>query len=350
MLFGLGAKPVVGLDIGSSAIKLVEAEKKRNGWIVKSFASVALPEDTIVDGEIVNHAAVVESILAAVKESGVSTKFVTAAVSGSSVIIKHIAIPKASPKDLDDQVYWEAEQYIPFDISEISLDYEVVQEDMGDGKMDILLVAAKKDFIEKRLSAVRDAGLEPHILDVDSLAMANAFWENYDMSPDNAVVLIDIGASLTKLNIVSHNTTIFTRDVAIGGKNLTQEIQNKLGISFQEAEVLKIDACTTGQIPEEVAPLVAAISENIALEIRRSLDFYAASPTQHPVTGIFLCGGACRMPGLSNMLGEMLGLPVDFLNPFTKVTCSGRIFTDEFIEAISSAAAVPVGLSFRRED
>jgi type IV pilus assembly protein PilM len=349
MLFGIGAKPIIGLDIGSSAIKIVEAEKRRSGWVVKGFSSVMLPEDTIVDGEIVNHAAVVEAIKNLVKESSLRGKQICTSVAGSSVIIKHIAIPKAAPKELEDQVHWEAEQYIPFDMKDISLDFEVVQEDMGDGKMDILLVAAKKDFIDKRLAAVKDSGLEAEVLDVDVLALANVFWENYEMTPDNAVLLVDIGASLTKINIVSESTTIFTRDVAVGGKNLTIEIQNKLGISFPEAEVLKIDACTTGQIPEEVLPLVNAISENIALEIRRSLDFYAASPTQLPVTSVFLCGGASRIPGLANMLAEMLGLPIEYLNPFTKVACSGRQFNEEFLAAVSSSAAVPIGLALRNE-
>ena len=349
MLFGLGAKPVIGLDIGSSAIKLVEAEKKRSGWVVRSFTSLTLPEDAIVDGEIVNHVAVVEAIKSILKESATRSKLVSTSVAGSSVIIKHISIPKTAPKEMEDQVYWEAEQYIPFDMKEISLDFEVVQEDMGDGKMDILLVAAKKDFIEKRLAAVRECGLNPQVLDVDVLALANVFWENYEMTPDNAAILVDVGASLTKINIVSHNTTIFTRDVAVGGKNLTQEIQNKLGISFQEAEVLKIDACSTGQIPEEVLPLVNAISENISLEIRRSLDFYAASPVQLPVTAVYLCGGGSRIPGLSNMLAEILGLPIEYLNPFAKVACSGRQFNEEFLSAISSSAAVPLGLALRNE-
>jgi type IV pilus assembly protein PilM len=348
-MFGFGSKPIVGLDIGSSAIKLVEVEKKRNGWLVRSFSSVTLPEDTIVDGEIVNQAAVVESIKTLLKEASPRSKMVCTSVAGASVIIKHISIPKTGPKELEDQVYWEAEQYIPFDMKEISLDFEVVSEDSGDGKMDILLVAAKKDFIDKRLTTVRESGLDPTILDIDVLALANVFWENYEMTPDNAVVLVDVGASLTKINIVSHNTTIFTRDVAIGGKNLTQEIQNKLGISFQEAEVLKIDACSTGQIPEEVLPLVTSISENVALEIRRSLDFYAASPVQLPVTGVFLCGGASRIPGLSNMLTEVLGLAVEYLNPFNKVACSGKQFNEEFVAAISSSAAVPLGLALRNE-
>ena len=350
MLFGIGAKQVFGLDIGSSAIKLVEADKKRNGWVIKNFSSVSLPEDSIIDGEIVNHAAVVEAIKGLVKESSVRGKAVCTSLAGASVIIKHIAIPKTNPRELGDQVYFEAEQYIPFDMSEISLDYEVVQEDMGDGKMDILLVAAKKDFIEKRLAVVKDAGLEPEVLDVDVLALANVFWENYELPPENAVVLVDLGASLTKINIVSSSASIFTRDVAVGGKNLTQEIQNKLGISFQEAEVLKIDACSTGQVPEEILPLFTSISESIALEIRRSLDFYASSQTQYPVTGVYLSGGSSRILGISDMLGEMLGLPIEYLNPFNRIACSGKQFNEEFLTAISQSAVVPLGLALRGND
>ena len=153
-MFGFGAKPIVGLDIGSSAIKLVEVDKTRSGWVVRSFSSVTLPEDTIVDGEIVNQAAVVESIKSLLKETSVRSKLVCTSVAGASVIIKHISIAKTNPKELEDQVYWEAEQYIPFDMNEISLDYEIVQEETGDGKMDVLLVAAKKDFIEKRLGLI----------------------------------------------------------------------------------------------------------------------------------------------------------------------------------------------------
>jgi len=350
MLFGLGAKPIAGLDIGSSSIKLVEAERRRGGWVVKRYANIPLPEDTIVDGEVVNHAAIVEGIKAAVQESGTRIKLVAASVAGSSVIIKHIAIPLTKPAEVEDQVYWEAEQYIPFSISEISLDYEVVRENNGDGKMDILLVAAKKDFIEKRLAAIREAGLEPAILDVDVFALANVYWENYDMPPESSVVLVDVGASLTKINIIDSATTLFTRDVGVGGRNLTQEIQNKLGISFQEAEVLKVDSSVSGQIPDELVEVFNTITESIAMEIRRSLDFYAASPTQLPVTGLFLGGGSCRIPGLVNMLQEMLGLPVDYLNPFNKVECAVPDLDEAALSSIGSVMVVPMGLALREED
>jgi type IV pilus assembly protein PilM len=349
MLFGFGAKSIFGLDIGSSSVKIVEMQKKRGGHTMSSYTSVALPEDTIIEGEIINQAAVVEAIKAALKEVSVKSNLVCTSVAGSSVIIKHIAIPKTEPKDLEDQVYWEAEQYIPFDIKEISLDFEVVQQDMGDGKMDILLVAAKKDFIEKRLSAVREAGLVPEVLDVDALALANVFWENYELSEGSAAVLIDIGANLTKICIVSKDSALFTRDVAIGGKNLTTEIQNKLGVSFQEAEVLKVDAASAEQAPAEIAPIIHSISEGITLEIRRSLDFFAASSSNFSISNIYLSGGSSKIAGLGSMLEEMTGLPVSILNPFTKISASSD-FNDEFLAAIAPLAAIPMGLALRNGD
>lgn len=350
MLFGLGAKPLVGIDIGSSSVKLVEAEGKRNGWVVKRFAVAQLPEDTIVDGEVVNHGAIVEAIKTVVKESGTKAKLAATSVSGASVIIKHINIPITKPTELEDQVYWEAEQYIPFPMAEISLDFEVVREDNGDGKMDILLVAAKKDFIEKRLSTIRDAGLQPEVLDVDVFAIANVFWLNYDVPPDSSVVLVDVGASLTKINIVDARSSLFTRDVAVGGKNLTQEIQNKVGVGFSDAEAMKVDAAASGQIPDEVAEVFATVTENIAVEVRRSLDFYAASPTQLPIASIYICGGSSRIPNLLSILQEMLGLPVDYLNPFNRVEVADGAFSEELMAAISASAVVPMGLAIRGQE
>lgn len=350
MLFGLGNAPsIVGLDIGSSSIKLVEVTKKRSGYVMTNFSSVPLPEDTIIDGDIVNHTAVVEAIQAVVKEAATKSKQTCTSVSGSSVIIKHVTIPKAKPKELEDQVYWEAEQYIPFDMAEIKLDFEVIQEDVGDDKMEILLVATKKDFMEKRLAAIREAGLEPAIVDIDSLALANVYWENYELDSGSAALLIDIGANLTKINIVNSTTTLFTRDIALGGKTLTLEIQNKMNVSFQEAESLKIDAANSGQIPEGMQPLVGNICENLALEVRRSLDFYAAASLPYNVTGAYLCGGSSRLPNLIQALEEMLGLPVQMLNPFNKISYSGRDFNDEFIAAVGPSSVVPLGLALRTE-
>lgn len=346
MLFGFGAKSIFGLDIGSSSVKLIEAQKKRGGFHMTAFSSVPLPEDTVVDGEIINHAAVVEAVKAAYKEARPRSNMVCLSVAGANVIIKHILMPQAKPQELEDQVYWEAEQYVPFDMNEISLDFEVVKEDAGDGKMDVLLVAAKKDSIEKRNQVLKDCGLLPEIVDVDAIALANVFWANYDLPAGAGAVLVDVGACHTKINIVSDKTTLFTRDVAAGGKNISQEIQNKLGVSFQEAETLKIDACNSGQVPEDIAPVLNMIVESLTLEVRRSLDFFSTSGQDTTLSGIYLAGGSSRIPGLQKVLEEMTGMPTDYLNPFAKVSFAKK-FNDQFIGAMSAAAVVPLGLAIR---
>jgi type IV pilus assembly protein PilM len=351
MFFGAGKKAsIFGLDIGSSAVKIAELEKRRGGYHMTCFGAAGLQEDTIVDGEVLNHVAVVDSIKNLTDELNVSSKNIATGVSGASLIVKHIFLPKVTPKELDDQVFWEAEQYIPFDMAEISLDYEVVNESGEDDKTEILLVAAKKDFIEKRLTAIRDAGFEPDVLDIDAFALANIFWENYEVLDNTSVLLVDIGASLVKINIVTDKTTLFTRDIGIGGKDLTQEIQNKLNVSFQEAEALKIDAAASDRIPEDVMAAIGVISENMALELRRSLDFFIASNNKYPIAKAYVCGGSSKIPGLLQVIEEMIGVPVEFLNPFLKITYNPKIYNEEFIAAISASAAIPLGLALRNFD
>lgn len=351
MLFGGGKQEsVFGLDIGSSSVKVAEVEKRRSGFYMTSFGAIGLQEDVIVDGEILNHPVVVDSIKNLLSELKIKSSRVCTSLSGASLIVKHITLPKVAPKELDDQVYWEAEQYIPFDMNEISMDYEIVNPETEDGKTEILLVAAKKDFIEKRLTAVRDAGLEPNILDIDSFALANIFWENYDIPDDTSAILVDIGASLVKVNIVTSKNTLFTRDIGIGGKDLTHEIQNKLNLSFLEAESLKIDAMGTDKIPDEVATAINTVSENVALELRRSLDFFIASNNKYPIAQAYICGGSCKIPGLINVIEEMIGMPVEFLNPFQKIGYDTGVYNSEFIDAIAASAAVPLGLALRNFD
>lgn len=351
MLFG-GSKQetLVGLDIGSSSVKMAALEKRRGGYFMTAFGAIGLQEDAIVDGEILNHVAVVDAIKALGNELGITSGRICTSLSGASLIVKHVNLPKVPAKELDDQVYWEAEQYIPFDMNEISLDYEVINPETEDGKSEILLVAAKKDFIEKRLTAVRDAGFEPAILDIDSFALANIFWENYEVPEGTSALLVDIGASQVKINIVTGTTTLFTRDIGIGGKDLTGEIQTKMNLSFQEAETLKIDASMGENVPEEVATAIGTVSENIALELRRSLDFFIASNNQFPLAKAMLAGGASQVAGLPQLIEEMIGIPVELLNPFKSVEFNTKTYNDEFIQAITPTAAIPLGLALRGFD
>ena len=347
-MFGFGdKKSLFGLDLGSSSIKVAELAQKRSGYILKSFGAVGLPADTIVDGEVLNHTAVVDSIKHLTSELSISATDVCTSIAGLSLILKHITIPMVPAREMEDQVYWEAEQYVPFDLSEISMDYEVLIPETVEGKTEVLLVAVRNDFVEKRLAAIRDAGYNPSVVDVDVLALANVYWANYDCAPNTSTLLVDIGASLVKINIVTNNTTLFTRDVTVGGKDLTEDIQDKLGVSFQEAETLKIDAAASDQIPEEVVAAINGITENIVLELRRSLDFFIASNSEFPIAKAYISGGSCRIPGLLNVMEEMIGLSVEFLNPFERIEYNKKVYNDDFIAAIASSAVVPLGLAMR---
>lgn len=349
-LLNRNKKNIIGLDIGTSSVKLAKLQKKRGSYQLKNLQIAPLPEDAIIEGEIVDHNAVVEAIESLISESKIKVSGVSTSIAGASVIIKRVQTQKAEPLVMDDQVYWEAEQYVPFDMSEISLDYEILQDNLPDNKCEILLVAAKKEFIEKRLSAVRELGLEPQVLDVDSLAIGNLFWENYEIPDSTSVMLIDLGASITKINIITNSKTIFTRDIAIGGKAITKEIQNQLGLSYQDAENLKIDASATGQFPSEVIDPINKIIENIVLEARRSLDFAISASEDFPITDVFVCGGNCMMPGILDLVQEMLGLPTQILNPFERISFDSSEFNEEFLNAVGVSSALAIGLALREFD
>lgn len=349
-LLNRNKKNLVAVDIGTSSVKLAKLHKKRGKYILKTFQMVTLPEDAIIEGEIVDHNAVVEAVENLLIESKSKSNAAATSITGSSVIIKRVATDIAEPVVLDEQVYWEAEQYVPFDMNEISLDYEILEPDIGNNKCEILLVAAKKDYIEKRLSVLRDVGLEPVVLDVDSMAIGNLFWENFNVPENTSVMLIDMGASITKINIVTNSKTIFTRDIGIGGKAITKEIQNTLGLSYQDAEALKIDSAASNQFPPEVLDSVNKIVENIVLEARRSLDFAVSASEDHPITDIFVCGGNCMIPGIIDTMQEMLGLPTQFLNPFEEIEFDSGEFNAEFMGAIGVVAAVAIGLALREFD
>ncbi|MBI3558149.1 MAG: type IV pilus assembly protein PilM, partial [Deltaproteobacteria bacterium] len=213
------------------------------------------------------------------------------------------------------------------------------------GKMEIMLVACKRAIIEAYQAVLKDAGLNANIVDIDVFALQNTFETNYP--PDACAALVDIGAASLKLSICAAGQPVFTRDSAIGGKALTTEIQKHLNVSYNEAELLKIDGNSQGQVPQEVSDLMHVMAENFAAEIKRSMDFYGASNAGTPLTTVLLAGGSCRLPNLTKMVEDAVGLPVQLLNPFNSVAYDERVFTPDYINAVASMAAVPVGLALR---
>lgn len=344
--FGGGSSTVVGLSIGTSSIKIVELKKSGRTWKLLHFGIAQLPEDVIVNREIINPIAVTESINTLVSQIKLKNKTVCASLSGTSVIIKRMNLDIPNMKDLQEQVFWEAEQYLPFDVSEVVMDYQVLSKSK-DSKVDLILVAVKKAVLDSYMGCIESAGLKPKIVDVDFFALQNLYEANYPPNPSEAVAVVDLGASALKIVVVHNGIPVFTKDSAVGGKNLTAEIQKNLNLSYVDAETLKLGGGPGGTVPQEVSELMQTMADNFATEIKRALDFYNASSSGAPVSYILLSGGSAKIPNLSRIVEESLGLPTQIINPFNAISYDPAVFTQDYLGSIAAIASISIGLALR---
>ncbi|HEX7788757.1 MAG TPA: type IV pilus assembly protein PilM, partial [Methylomirabilota bacterium] len=290
-LFGK-KKGIVGVDIGSSAVKAVELKVGGKGGDEFSLLNIGvemLPPEAIVDGAIMDAGAVIDSIQRLFQDNKIKTTDVATGVSGNAVIVKKISLPQMSAEELSESIHWEAEQYIPFDIQDVSLDYEVLDSG-GGGNMDVLLVAVKKDKISEYTSALTQAGKNASIMDVDVFALQNCYEINYGIDPGRVVALLNIGASIMNVNVVKGGSSVFQRDIAAGGNQYTDAIQKDLNLSFEQAEALKKGEQVEGASAESLHPILQAVSENLAMEIQKTFDFFRATSQEDRIDQIFLSG------------------------------------------------------------
>ena len=350
-MFGLGkSKAVVGLDIGSSAVKAVELKQAGKGWKVAAFAIQPVPPDSIVDGAIIDGAAVADAIRRIFEDKRFKTKEVAASLSGNAVIVKKINLPVMTEAELAESIYWEAEQYIPFDIQDVNIDYQILDAGAGGegGTMEVLLVAAKKEKIADYTGVISQAGRTPIIVDVDAFALQNAFEMNYGLEKEQVVVLLNFGASAININIITGDQSVFTRDISMGGNSYTEAVQKELNLPFESAEQLKRGQPVEGVNAEDVIPVLHTMTENVLLEIQKTFDFYKASATSDRIDRIVLSGGAARVDGFVPALQERFGTAVELFNPFQKIAWETAKLGVEDADGVSPAAAVAVGLALRR--
>jgi type IV pilus assembly protein PilM len=344
-------KAALGLDIGSASVKLVQLKEKRGGYMLQAFGSAPLPPEAIVDGALMNSAAIVQAIQDLVAEQKVKAREVAIGVRGHSVIIKKISLPRMTQEELDESIQWEAEQYIPFDVKDVNIDTQILTPE-GDaaGQMDVLLVAAKKDMINDYTSVCAEAGLQATVVDVDAFAVQNAYEANYEVDPSQTVVLINVGAAVSNINIIARGVTTFTRDITMGGNAFTEEIQKQLNISYDEAEALKVGGQgeSDAVVPQEVERVIQGVADQMGGEIQRSLDFYSSTAADARIARVYLSGGTARIPALFKVIEARAGVPVEILNPFKNVEIDNRRFDPAAILAAAPSAAVGVGLALRR--
>ena len=347
MFFLKKKKEVIGIDIGSSSVKLVQLKDLKGVYQLLNVGIVPLPPEAIVDNTLMDSASIVSAIRNLVASLGVKVRNVACSISGNSVIIRKILLPAMPSEELEDQITWEAEQYIPFDINDVNMDFQILSPDSVDpAKMNVLLVASKKDIINDYVAVFNEAGLQLSVVDVDSFTIQNVFEANHDVEPDEVSALINIGASVMNINIVKSGITLFTRDVQMGGNLYTEEIQKQMGLSSPEAESMKMLARETGN--SVLLEVLSKVNETISQEIRRSLDFYNSTANEDKITRIFMSGGCSKVCNLLEAVSEKLGLPVEIINPFAKLKYSEKDFDPEYLEEIGPLMAVTVGLAIRR--
>jgi type IV pilus assembly protein PilM len=344
-LFGK-KKNLVGLDVGSSSVKAVELKPgKGDSFQLTTIGLEYLPPEAIVDGQIMDSTSVIDAIQRLFSEYKIKTTDVATSISGSSVIVKKIQLPAMSEQELAESIHWEAEQYIPFDIQEVNLDYQVLDASAAGGNMDILLVAAKKDKINDYTSVVTQAGRNPVVMDVDAFALQNAYEMNYGVEPGRVVAMVNIGASQANINVVRGEMSIFTRDITtIGGNQYTEAIQKDLNVSFEQAENMK----QGGENAESVAGILRSVTDTVLLEIQKTFDFFKATTSEDRIDRIVLSGGSARIPGLSDAIGERFDTRVEIFNPFQNMTYSPKDFDAEFLAEVGPACAIAVGLAMRK--
>src|SRR5687768_9426419 len=344
----MGKKSLVGLDIGSSSVKAVELNKKGNALQLVNLGFENLQPDTIVDGQIMELNNVANVITSIFTEHQIKTTRVAAGVSGHSVIVKNIILPQMSEEELQESFSWHAEEHIPFDIADVNLDYQLTNN--SSESLHVLMAACKSDKIANVKQAIQLAGKQPVVIDVDAFALQNCYEVNYQPKPGQIVALLNIGASTMNINILNGTRSVFARDASVGGSQYTSLLQKELGLSFEQAEAVKRGLPLPDGIESRpIQPIIETVSDILALEVRKTMDFYRATADEgeSQIQKILLAGGGSKLPGLADFFGRRFDMPVEVFNPFRQIEVDERKFDPDYMREIVPEMAVAVGLALR---
>lgn len=343
---------VLGLDISSTAIKLLELGQNGDRLRVESYAVEPLPANSVIEKNIADVEAVGDAIKRAVKRSASRTKLAAVAVAGSAVITKIIAMPASLSEDeMEQQIELEADQYIPYPLEEVNLDFEIIGPSENDPeRIDVLLAASRSENVDIRIAAIEIAGLKAKIVDVEAYAMENAFSLLIPQLPeqgiDQTIAVIDIGATMTTLNVMHDRKTIYTREQVFGGKQLTEEIQRRYGLSYEEAGMAK----RQGGLPDNYGPeVLEPFKDAMTQQVSRSLQFFYGSSQYNNVDHIVLAGGSAMIPGIDEMIANKLGVHTSVANPFTNMTLASRVKAQS-LSNDAPALMIAAGLAMRSFD
>jgi type IV pilus assembly protein PilM len=339
-------KSVTGLDIGSFAVKLVELRPSKAGRLALTHAGHApLSPEAIVEGTVMDSSLVVEVAHRMMQEQGVKNQHIGVSLSGISVAIRKIQVPAMSDAELAESIQWEAEQYLPFNVNEVNLDYVVLSSDAD--TMEVLLVAAKKDRIADYTGIVTQLGRSAALVDVDVFAVQNAFEHNYGTASDKVVALVNIGAHIMNVNILADAQSVFWRDIVFGGNAYTEAIQRELNLPREQAEAVKVGDQLGDHAPQTVLGVLNSVSEDLAAELQKTFEFFYTTSSHDRVEEIYLAGGSCQVLNLDQVLKERLGARVEVMNPFREIDYSESQFPPEWLNRHAPSMAVAVGMALR---
>jgi len=340
---------VLGLDISTAAVKLLELSKVGTRYRVESYAVASLPQEAFVDKNIANTDIIAEAVKVAIKQSGTKLREACVAVSGSAVMSKVITIPASMGDDeIEDQVMDEASQYVPYALDEVNLDFEVQRVNEANPLMlDVLLVASRKENVNDRVEALTKAGLKTRIVDVEAFAIENAFTLLTDQLEGfiegKTYAVADVGATMATLNIVHDGRTVYTREQGFGGKQLTEEIQRRYGFSYEEAGLAK----KRGGLPESyIVDVLEPFKKAMVQQISRSMQFFISSSANRSVDGIVLAGGCASIPGIETLVEQTLGINAYIANPFISMALSNKV-KPQALSADAPALMLACGLALR---
>jgi type IV pilus assembly protein PilM len=344
-------KPLVGVDIGATSIKVVQLKETRKGFGLMRMAYQPLEPQTIVDRHVMNPQAVVDALNRTFQSGKIRQKEVALSVSGQSVISRKITVPIMTTAELDEQIQWEAENHIPFDIKDVNVDYEVLRRRPEAGQMDLLLVAAKREEINDYVQIAKQAKLKPLVVDIDAFTIQNLFEYNRGLPADQTFAIINVGATQASINIISRGTSAFTRDIANGGNYLTEQIIKQVGVPFEQAEDLKIQASqahAASGLPPRVYEVVDQVCDTIAGEIQRSLDFFLATSGEERITKVFLTGGTANLQQLSTAIERRSRVSVELIQPLERIGVEAKEVDQDVLGQRAAQLSVALGLAMRK--
>ncbi|MCB0356041.1 MAG: type IV pilus assembly protein PilM [Bdellovibrionales bacterium] len=338
-------KRVLGIDLGSSSIKVAEIDVGRRVSTLQNFSLVPTPPMATSGGDITDPGLLSEAVRQAINELGTKVKNAAVGLWGSSVIVKRISIPKMEESLIPEQIRWEAEQYIPYDINEVNLDYKILNLASGQADtMEILLIAAIQEVVYTVSDVVTGAGVTCSLLDVEGFALANCFEANYGVLQGQVVGLINVGSSVSNFVIVESGEVVFSRDIPIGGLIYTNEIAKSLDVSMAEAEGMKLGLSSGQAVPEEVSSIIENTHEVIIEEISGIIEFFHNTSSAQ-ISKLYFTGGGSSTVGFKNAINQLL--PSERLDPFLSIGVNPKVFSSEYVKQVRNFCSIAVGLGLR---